>query len=69
METPTFLTMETPTFFIRDNAFVVEVLRLAKEHGNDMTLGSEIRKLILARKEELERNWKEALKQSSEKKD
>jgi hypothetical protein len=58
--------METPTFFIRDNAFTNEVLRLAKQHGNDMTLGSEIRKLVLARKEELERNFEEA---SNKKKD
>jgi hypothetical protein len=61
--------METPTFFIRDNAFVDEVMRLAKKHGNDMTLGSEVRKLILSREEELERNFKEVLKQSSDKKD
>ena len=58
--------METPTFFIRDNAFVNEVLRLAKQYGNDMELGNEVRKLISARKEELERNFEEVSKKKKE---
>jgi uncharacterized protein YigA (DUF484 family) len=59
--------MNTPNFFIRDNALANEVRKLTKEIPNDMELGNAIRNLITNAEKQLEENLKNIIDDSHNK--